>query len=75
MIKTSRRVCNYDIKIAISKKKKKNGENSGLCQKEVMNFGISPNGLRLYQENYNSNIPCKWQHHTMHIFSFKMATF
>ncbi len=41
--------------------------------KKVLNIGISP-VFTFVEGNDNSNIPCKFQLHIMHIF-FKMATF
>ena len=45
---------------------RKIGEYSGFCKK-VLNIGISP-FFCIYKRNGNSNKPCKFQLHIMHIF-------
>ena len=52
---------------------RKIGENSNFSIK-VLNIRISPGFLLIQKGNGNSNMFCKFQHHSMQIF-FKMANF
>ena len=49
------------------------GENSKFRYK-ILNIRISPGFLLIQKVNGNSNMFCKFQHHSMQIF-FKMANF
>ena len=51
---------------------RKIGKNSNFAI-TVLNIRISPGFLLIQKGNGNSNMFCKFQHHSMQIFFFKMA--